>query len=80
VLKYENEDEDENEDEPLRSRALQYSLNNLNRELAGQSTDDPECINGEWLSLPLLYCLHIERHENQPEAFNIHLPSEMALW
>lgn len=32
--------------ESLHSRALQYSLINLNRELAGQSTDDPECIDG----------------------------------
>src|ERR1700722_8091676 len=58
--------------EPLHSRALQYSLNNLDRELAGQFTDDPECIDGEWLSLPLLYCLHIEHHENQLDDFNIH--------
>jgi hypothetical protein len=58
--------------EPLHSRALQYSLGNLNRELAGQSTDDPESIDGELLSLPLLYCLHIERYKNQPEDFNIH--------
>jgi hypothetical protein len=36
-----------------------------------QSTDDPECIDGEWLS-PLLYCLHIERHKNQPDDFNVH--------
>ena len=58
--------------EPLHSRALQHSLNNLDRELAGQPTDDPQCIDGEWLSLPLLYYLHIERHENQPNGFNIH--------
>jgi hypothetical protein len=44
----------------------------LDRELAGQSTDDPEFIDGELLSLPLLYCLHIERYENQPDDFNIH--------
>jgi hypothetical protein len=40
--------------ESLHSRALQHSINNLDRELAGQSTDDPECIDGKWLSLPLL--------------------------
>ena len=58
--------------EPLHSLALQCSLKNLHCELAGQSTDDPECIDGKRLSLPLLYCLHIERHENQPDDFNIH--------
>jgi hypothetical protein len=41
--------------EPLHSRALQRSLNNVNLELAGQSTDDQECIDGGLLSLPLLY-------------------------
>jgi hypothetical protein len=40
--------------EPLHNRALQYFLNNLDRELAGQSTDDPEFIDRELLSLPLL--------------------------
>jgi hypothetical protein len=44
----------------------------LDRELAGQSTDDVEIINGELHSLPLLYCLHIERHEDQSDDFNIH--------
>jgi hypothetical protein len=58
--------------EPLHCRALQSSLSNLNRELAGQSTDDPEFIDGELLSLPPLYCLHIERYKNQPDDFNIH--------
>jgi len=58
--------------EPLHSRALQYSLNNLDRELAGQSTDDPECIDREWLSPPLLYCLHIKPYKNQLDDFNIH--------
>jgi hypothetical protein len=58
--------------EPLHSRALQHSLNNWDRELAGQSTDDLECIEGERLSPPLLYCLHIERHKNQPDDFDIH--------
>jgi hypothetical protein len=58
--------------ETLHDRALQYSLNNLDLELAGQSTDDLEFINGKLLSLPLLYYLHIERHENQPDDFNIH--------
>jgi hypothetical protein len=43
----------------------------LNRELAGHTTDDPESIDGELHSLPLLYCLHIEHHENQPADFNI---------
>jgi hypothetical protein len=58
--------------EPLHSRALQYSLSNLNRELARQSTDDPEFIDRELLPLPLLYCLHIEHYENQSDDFNIH--------
>jgi hypothetical protein len=58
--------------EPLHSRALQYSLENLNRELAGQSTDDLEFINGQLHSLPLLYCLHIERYNNLPDDFNIY--------
>jgi hypothetical protein len=49
--------------EPLHNKALQYSLKNLDCELAGQSTDDPEFIDGELLSLLLLYCLHIERYE-----------------
>jgi hypothetical protein len=57
---------------PLHSQALQHSLNNLDRELARQSTDDSECIDREWLSPPLLYCLHIERYKNQPNDFNIH--------
>jgi hypothetical protein len=42
----------------------------LNRELAGQSADDPEFI--ELHSLPLLYCLHIERYENSPDDFNMY--------
>jgi hypothetical protein len=58
--------------EPLHTRALQYSRNNLEREIAGQSTDDPEFINWELLSLPVLYCMYIERHINQPDDFNIH--------
>lgn len=41
--------------EPLHNRVLQHSLDNLKRELAGQSTDDPEYIDGKWLSPPLLY-------------------------
>jgi hypothetical protein len=49
--------------ESLHRQALQHSLNNLDRELAGQSTDAPECINGEYLSLPLLCYLHIERYK-----------------
>ena len=57
--------------EPLHSRALENSLDNLNRELAGQSTDDPEFIDEQLHSLPLLYCLHIERYENRPGDFNI---------
>src|SRR6266487_2034060 len=58
--------------DPLHTQALQLSLNNLDCELAGQSTDDPEFIDGELHSLPLLYCLHIERHEDQQDDFNIH--------
>ncbi len=58
--------------EPLHSRALKYSVNNLDREIAGKSTDDPENIDGEWHSLPLLYCLHIERYKHKPDDFNIH--------
>jgi hypothetical protein len=59
--------------EPLHSRALQHALNNLDRELVGQSTDDPEVIDGGLHSLPLLYCLHIERNKDQPDNdFNIH--------
>jgi hypothetical protein len=58
--------------EPLRSRALQHSLENLNRELEGQSTNDPEFIDGLLHSLPLLFCLHIERYKNQPDDFNIY--------
>jgi hypothetical protein len=49
--------------EPLHSRALQYSLNSLNRELARHTTNDPELIDGELLSFPLLCCLHIERYK-----------------
>jgi len=44
--------------EPLHSRVLQHSLNNLDRELAGQSTDDPEYIDGEWLSPPAILLAH----------------------
>jgi hypothetical protein len=44
----------------------------LDRELAGQSTNDLEFIEGSVLSLLLLYCLHIERHEDQLYDFNIH--------
>jgi hypothetical protein len=58
--------------DPLHTRALQLSLNNLNCELAGKPTDDLEFIDGELHLLPLLYCLHIERHENQLDDFNIH--------
>jgi hypothetical protein len=58
--------------ETLHSQAFENSLNNLNRELAGQSTDDPELINGQLHSLPLLYCLHIERHEKRLDDFNIY--------
>ena len=58
--------------EPLHSQALRHSLSNLNLELAGQSTNNPECIDEVWLSLPLLYCLHIERYKNQPDDFNIY--------
>ena len=58
--------------EPLHSQAFWYSLENLNCELRGQSTDDPECIDGGWVFLPLLYCLHVERHEHQLDDFNVH--------
>jgi hypothetical protein len=57
---------------PLHSQALQYSLSNLNRELAGHTTDNPEFIDGELHIPPLLYCLYIAPHENQPTDFNIH--------
>jgi hypothetical protein len=56
----------------LHSRALENSLDNLNRELAGQSTDDPEFIDRQLHSLLLLYCLHIERYENCLDDFNIY--------
>jgi hypothetical protein len=56
----------------LHSQALENSLNNLNREFAGQSADDLELINRQLHSLPLLYCLHIERHEKRPNDFNIY--------
>jgi hypothetical protein len=39
---------------PLRSPALRCSLNNLNRELAGQTTDNLENIDGECSIHPLL--------------------------
>jgi len=45
--------------EPLHSRAFQHSLDNLKRELTGQSTDDPECIDEQWLSPPLLYVYRV---------------------
>lgn len=58
--------------EPLHNRALQHSLENLNRELVSQSTDDPEFIDRQLHSLPLPYCLHIERYKNQLDDFNVH--------
>jgi hypothetical protein len=58
--------------EPLHSQVFQCSLKNLDRELNGQPTDDPEYVEGQWLSPPLLCCLHIERNEHQPDDFNIY--------
>jgi hypothetical protein len=58
--------------EPWQSQALWYSFDNLNRELEGQSMGNPEYIDGQCLSLPLLYCLHVEHYGHQPNEFNIH--------
>jgi hypothetical protein len=49
-----------------------FTANFYVRKLKFRSTDNLKCINREWLSLLLLYCLHIKRYKNQLDDFNIY--------
>ena len=47
-------------DHPHHDRELQIALHNLDEELAGRNTDDPEYApDGYYLTLPSLYCVHL---------------------